>query len=219
MTGAAARRVSALSPRPPLSSSPPPHTFLQLITMGAKDFTSISMPETLSRHLVTPCVDALGLTSTPALVYQGSRATSRFFQEFTKMLLGADSTGRVSCELFLAWCCKWEAVHVASTGAFALSFSTGVSRTRPPQAPFILCKCDAITIPLRPRTTLCICALEIELSGHFHAVCLSKARRNARVGRVGAKKNTRFCARDRWVDDCSISGPQSDAVRRRPTRI
>ena len=123
--------------------------------MDAKAFTSISMPETLSRHLVTPCIDALRLTSTPALVYQGVRASSRFSQEFAEMLLGADSTGRVSCELFLAWCCKWEAVHVASTGAFSLSFSTGVSRTRPPQAPFILCKCNAIIISLHPRATLC----------------------------------------------------------------
>lgn len=94
------------------------------------------MPETLPKHLVTPCVDALCLTATPTLLYQGARATSRFSQEFAEMLLGADSTGRVSCELFLAWCCKWEAVRVASTGAFTLSFSTHVSRTRPLQAPF-----------------------------------------------------------------------------------
>ena len=132
----------------------------QVFTFGAEDYPSIPKPETSKHITFLACVNAEGVDSTPALVFQGVRAMSKFSSEWPEVLLGMDPAGYMSCELFLTWAKRWEETTRPADGAPRLLLFDGHFSHMAIDAVVYLGKHNVRVVTVHPHTTHLTCVLD-----------------------------------------------------------
>ena len=112
------------------------------------------------------------------LVFQGVRAMSKFTAEYPGVLLGMDEAGYMSCELFLAWCHKWEAATRRPDGRpRLLLFDSQFSHMAVDGAVFLR-RHNVRVLTVHPHTTHLTCVLD---NGPFKRSLRRRTRRRPRA--------------------------------------
>ena len=107
-----------------------------------------------------PCVNAVGEESTPIVVFEGVRALARFTKEYPGVLLAMDPAGYMSCEIFLAWCHKWELATRRPDGRARLLLFDGHFSHMAVDGVLFLRAHNVRVLTVHPHTTHVACVLD-----------------------------------------------------------